>query len=105
PAVTAGNVNRNVAPCTPVLTKTRPPCIPTVSYTTERLMTLPSLFGADGFPKVLKGRSNIVLSTPGDIGGPFTPRLKISFLSRPCYNFATIVPPPYARFSVAVFCY
>src|SRR5678816_2063036 len=68
PLITAGNVIKKVAPCPAMLfTKTRPPCIPTMSYTPDRLMALESVPCAGDFEIVLKGRSNILLRVSGGI--------------------------------------
>src|SRR6185436_3218822 len=64
PADTAGNVNRNVAPCPAVLfTKTRPPCIPTTSYRLERFMASAPPPYVIGLTALLKGLSNMLLSS------------------------------------------
>src|SRR5207245_9841168 len=45
PIVTAGNVNKKVQPSpTVLLTNMRPPCIPTTSFTPERLRDVSSVF-------------------------------------------------------------
>src|SRR5262249_3583016 len=98
PAITAGSVNRNVAPCPSVLfTKTRPPCIPTVSYTLERLMALDSVFSAVGLGAALNDRSKILLSTSKEIDAPPARSLKLTSLSLPWDNSTVIVPSGFTR--------